>query len=531
MRFSTRPIFGAAVAVGTLLLVGCGKNSAPGVADAAKPEKASVELVKESERSRHFAAVNRQLELGGTLYGYADIDGDVAKLLGGAQQLLAEIAKTQPQVAPFAQKDLAAIGQTLGLIDVKAIGVSSVPDGTGYFRNRAFFYTGGERHGLLAGLGGKPGPFTHLHYAPADTALYAEADIDVPEVYRAIKTVVGQIAGEPVGTQLEAALKKAGEQATLSVLDLVYGLKGHSSLVLRVDAAKPMRIPSAQPITIPGVSLLLSVDGIAPVIESSLAKSLKRSDQGAWHVYEFPVQSPVAGLQPVVVVDGTTVHLASSLAFFRECVEQKNGLAENAEYKSAVAALGGEGNGLVFISPKLFTELRQIETLNPNLPPEPKAVLKLVLNKIPQGSRPLIALRSNIPDGILVRSYWDRSLKQEVAMIGVYNPVTVGLMAAMAIPAFQKVRSASQEKAILNNLRMLAAAAEQYYLENGTRMASYDQIVGPGKYVTVLQSVAGENYRTLRFVQGQPLRVQLPDGRVIQYPPATPQPVRQPQRR
>ena len=34
-------------------------------------------VVAEPERSRHFEAVNRQLELGGTLYGYADIDGDV----------------------------------------------------------------------------------------------------------------------------------------------------------------------------------------------------------------------------------------------------------------------------------------------------------------------------------------------------------------------------------------------------------------------------------------------------------------------
>ena len=41
--------------------------------------------------------------------------------------------------------------------------------------------------------------------------------------------------------------------------------------------------------------------------------------------------------------------------------------------------------------------------------------------------------------------------------------VIIGLLAAMAIPAFQKVRVASQDKAVLNNMRLLAAAAAQYF--------------------------------------------------------------------
>src|SRR5256885_14977671 len=51
--------------------------------------------------------------------------------------------------------------------------------------------------------------------------------------------------------------------------------------------------------------------------------------------------------------------------------------------------------------------------------------------------------------------------------------VIIGLLAAMAIPAFQKVRQASQDKAVLNNARQMSAAADQYYLEyGGSRVAS-----------------------------------------------------------
>jgi competence protein ComGC len=117
-----------------------------------------------------------------------------------------------------------------------------------------------------------------------------------------------------------------------------------------------------------------------------------------------------------------------------------------------------------------------------------------------------------------VRSYWDRSLKQDIALLAVYNPITIGAMAAMAIPAFQKVRVASQEKAILNNLRILSSAADQYYLEHDTKSATYDDLVGPGKYVSKIISVMGEDYSHMLFVQDRPLRIRLPNGKVLQYP-------------
>ncbi|NBX60429.1 MAG: prepilin-type N-terminal cleavage/methylation domain-containing protein, partial [Opitutaceae bacterium] len=50
--------------------------------------------------------------------------------------------------------------------------------------------------------------------------------------------------------------------------------------------------------------------------------------------------------------------------------------------------------------------------------------------------------------------------------------VIIGLLAAMAIPAFQKVRQSSQDKAVLNNARQLSAAADQYFLENGVTTAA-----------------------------------------------------------
>jgi type IV pilus assembly protein PilA len=72
--------------------------------------------------------------------------------------------------------------------------------------------------------------------------------------------------------------------------------------------------------------------------------------------------------------------------------------------------------------------------------------------------------------------------------------VIIGLLAAMAIPAFQKVRATSQEKAITNNLRQLASAAQQYFLEEGVTTVTYAQLVGDDLYINQIETVAGETY-------------------------------------
>ena len=72
--------------------------------------------------------------------------------------------------------------------------------------------------------------------------------------------------------------------------------------------------------------------------------------------------------------------------------------------------------------------------------------------------------------------------------------VIIGLLAAMAIPAFQRIRMASQDKTVLNNARQLSAGADQYFMENGVSTVTLSDLVGIAAYVKVLNSVASENY-------------------------------------
>ena len=97
--------------------------------------------------------------------------------------------------------------------------------------------------------------------------------------------------------------------------------------------------------------------------------------------------------------------------------------------------------------------------------------------------------------------------------------VIIGLLAAMAIPAFQKVRTSSQDKAVLNNARQLAAAADQYFLENGVSSVSVNALVGSTNYVKSLNLVARESYPG-GFTQGITITIDgIAGQRTITYAP------------
>jgi len=55
--------------------------------------------------------------------------------------------------------------------------------------------------------------------------------------------------------------------------------------------------------------------------------------------------------------------------------------------------------------------------------------------------------------------------------------VIIGLLAAMAVPAFQQVRKTSSDKAALNDLRQLAAAADQYFLDAGKTTVTKEELI------------------------------------------------------
>lgn len=82
-----------------------------------------------------------------------------------------------------------------------------------------------------------------------------------------------------------------------------------------------------------------------------------------------------------------------------------------------------------------------------------------------------------------------------------------------------RMRPSSVDKAVLNNARYLAAAASQYFLENGVTTCTASDLVGLDKYVKVVNLVAGETY-PVNYTQGVPIKVTgVAGARTLTYAP------------
>jgi type IV pilus assembly protein PilA len=81
--------------------------------------------------------------------------------------------------------------------------------------------------------------------------------------------------------------------------------------------------------------------------------------------------------------------------------------------------------------------------------------------------------------------------------------VIIGLLAAMAIPAFNKVRLQSRVKAVTNNLRQVASAAQQYMLDKGVTVVTASQLIGTATddYLRTISPIGQENYATITVDQ------------------------------
>lgn len=97
--------------------------------------------------------------------------------------------------------------------------------------------------------------------------------------------------------------------------------------------------------------------------------------------------------------------------------------------------------------------------------------------------------------------------------------VMIGILGAIAIPQFIKIRTRSQDSAVMNNIRQLGSASSQYFLQNGVSVANYSDLVGSDKYIKNMSVLASETY-PVSFTQGVTITVTGVGGdRTLTYQP------------
>ncbi len=540
IRISTQGRLAAAGRTAALALaLGCALPAPAALAQAAPTA---------ARPSPHFEAVRQRLAIGGPLFVYVDIDGDVERIGRDVGQSIAATVGDAPAGAKVKQ-DYAAILAELGLTQVKAIGMSSAARADGSFENRTFLYIPEPRRGLLAALGGPAKPFATARLAPADTDLFIESELDVPALLETLAAVAKRFGvDEPVAAILDAARAQAPVDpdqlaAAARSAELFAALKGRFTFALGFapDAKIDPDAPEVSGLAL-GAKLLVRLEGIGGKVAAIFEGIDELMVETAGPSRVFRTKEPVPFLgdnQPVIAIEGETVTFASSRAHLDANLARTDGLDRAPAFRAGLEATGPEGNSLTYATPRFLQLVKDgiAAAAAANAPGDDvsTAVLQAILGQFPAGDQPFVAVTANLPDGIMFRSRSFAPNKSGLLALGLYNPETIGTIARIAAPALARALIAepaepsragsdeapksAREQAIEANLKRIAEVAERYFAANpNDDEVGFEQLLGLDPSLAALKPVAGEDYGDVTVAKAAGVvEIELPSGMTVAW--------------
>ena len=197
-----------------------------------------------------FQEVSDQLDLGGVLYGYVSVDGDLsglAKFVNSFMSGMKEFEKNVPEV------DVEALVKISGLDSISALGLSSIQTDQG-FRNKIYLHAPNGVSGLLSMFGNEAKPFEVLQLAPAGADFVVQQEIKLKTFYNEV--VLGVLGGSP----------KQGGAMPL----------GPQGMMMKMMVDGMMKQPLPPPLTFTGEKIIKDLDtNIMVIIDADPSKMIR----------------------------------------------------------------------------------------------------------------------------------------------------------------------------------------------------------------------------------------------------------------
>ncbi|MBW2587908.1 MAG: hypothetical protein JRD92_13305 [Deltaproteobacteria bacterium] len=374
------------------------------------------------EKSPHFEAVSDQLHLGGTVYAYADIEGDAERAADFLLTLLRDLPGLLPQQG-VNRLNATALVRILGLHTVQAIGLSSY-EKQSLYHNRSFIHHTGAREGLLELFGAEPATFDLVSIAPKEADLVWEQQLDV----RVLVDIVRALGELGIGTapeDLDKALRKRVLDLDITLAAILERLNTTAGLILAVDENRPLRIPG-ESFWFPYTDFLFRIDGLDELADAIVERAAldpfiasERTDEWVTIRPTIKLPPPWNAYEPSVVKEIATgrMYVVSSPAFLKKCLSTTEGVAPTAEFIRAFDQLPTAGNGLLYFSPSMTRQMhalldRVIETDGSSIT---ATVARFFL---PDVGYPLGWIATNTREGLLITSNSPSSHKSTLLTLG-----------------------------------------------------------------------------------------------------------------
>jgi hypothetical protein len=375
------------------------------------------------QKSPHFDAVSAQLQLGGTVYAYADIEGDAER----ATDFLLTLLRDLPGLVPpqgANRLNATSLIRILGLKDLRAIGLSSYENDSLY-HNRSFLHHDGTRKGLLKLFGGEPAPFDLISIAPKDADLVWDQQVDL-RVLVDIVRALGELGIGLAPEDLDEALRERVLDLDITLGTIIERLNTTAGLILVVDESRSLRIPG-ESLWFPYTDFLFRIDGLGDLADAIIERASLDPLIASERTDDFVIIRPAIRLpppwnayEPSVVKEISTgrMYIVSSPGFLKSCLATTfDAVAQNPDFARAFDQLPMSGNGLVFFSSRMTRQMhalldRAIETDGSSI------TTSITRFFLPDAGYPVGWVAQNSDEGLLIASNSPSSHKSTLLTLG-----------------------------------------------------------------------------------------------------------------
>ena len=337
-----------------------------------------VNLVPQNMQSKNFYQVAKYLDLGGSIYGYLDVDGDLSGLAQQLKELIQLIPADpeDPQAAMVKNLDFEYFLQALGLSNVKAMGVSSYQLGT-FFHNKGFMLMDGGPKGLFQLGGVQAHPFETWDLAPTGADLLFEQDINIYSLYQMAESLMTKTMGDMGKMMLDSKLNEpiqpgmpfTPKQLIEKLNTRALGVVSFSPDTTITIPVKEPHLPGMDSITFPLVDFYMSLDNLGWLVDHAIKEfeeqpNLKLLETDTWRGIPLPAPLPpfLSAYQPYFLHElgtGRMVIISRPL-FMNECLQRSRGVQADPEFQKAIQGLPTSGNGFSYISTEGFQHISRI---------------------------------------------------------------------------------------------------------------------------------------------------------------------------
>ena len=434
---------------------------------------ASTNLGSDKQR---FDEVAGQLDLGGVLYGYVSVDGDLSGLAKFVNSFMSGMKEIDKGVsAHIPDVDIEALMKISGLDSISALGLSSIQTDQG-FRNKVYLHSPNGLRGFLSMFGDEAKEFEVLQLAPSGTDFVVQQEVKLKTFYNEV--VLGALGGSPeqggvmpLGPQgmmmkmmVDGMMKQPlPPPLTFTGEKLINDLDTNVMVIIDGDPSKMLPVKlEGNDLNMPSIQGAVLIDNVGwlaeeliKMYEAEKAKGGKRVppfeviDNANWEGLKLSIESESLskrdrkeikqfGLENAMLAhhrpSGKLI-VSSSKEFATGFFSKKPKLASDPVFLAKTKELPKQGTAISYLSPVLMTELRKFikEAIEAENPPEKEykrddrfVALSMLDFFLPEGALGEAMVTTPTEDGLLSVGNSAYSHKSKILM-GAAVPTLVGV--------------------------------------------------------------------------------------------------------